>query len=114
MNVNVKEFPKTLEARLPEGVTRLTKDASLARSVAAGSLVASACLLLTGRRKGALAAAVAAGALMALEHPEGAKKLWDRVPEYLRHSQDFLVKLEDVLAEVAAQGEKFRKTWMRG
>ena len=110
--MSVKEFPKTLEAQLPEGVARLTKDLSLARTAAAGSLVAGACLLLAGRRKGALAAAVAAGALMALDHPEGARKLWDRVPEYLRHSQDFLVKMEDVLAEVTAQGEKLRKTWV--
>ncbi len=112
--MSVKEFPTTLEAQLPDGVARLTQDVSLTRTGAAGSLVASACLLMTGRRKGALLAALAAGALMVLDNPDAARDLWDRVPGYLRRTEDFLVKLEDTVAQVQAQGEKLKETFARG
>jgi hypothetical protein len=109
----VKEYPTTLEAQLPDGVARLTQDVSLTRTAAAGSLVAGACLLMAGRRKGALLAAVAAGALMAIENPEAAAELWNRLPGYLRRAEDFVGRLEDTVAEVQVQGEKLKQTFAR-
>ncbi|ACO33870.1 hypothetical protein ACP_1618 [Acidobacterium capsulatum ATCC 51196] len=113
----VKDYPTTLEAQLPaqssNGVARMTEDVSLTRTAAAGSLVAGACLLMTGRRKGALLAAVAAGVLMAIDNPEAAAELWDRVPGYLRRAEDFVGRLEDTVAEVQVQGEKLKQTFAK-
>lgn len=112
--MNVTEMPKTLEAQLPDGVARLTQDVSLARTAATGSLVAAGALLIAGRRKGALLAAIAGAALAAIDDPEGAKQLWNNIPDYLHRSQDFLVRLEDMLGEVQTQGEKFKQVFQRG
>lgn len=98
------------EVTITNGVVETPRDVSLSRAAAASSLVASAALLMAGKRKSAIAAAVAAGAIVALERPEVVKRIWNSIPEYLRRGQDFLVKVEDVVSEISAQGEKLRET----
>ena len=93
-----------IQERIPEPLAEF----SWQRTVAAGSLVAGACLFLAGRRKTALAVAASGATVGLLEHPESAKELWDSLPQYLRKGQDFLVRVEDFVNEVAKQGSKLR------
>jgi hypothetical protein len=109
-----KQFPKQLEAQLPDGIARLVDEVTLPRTAAAGSLILSAYLLLAGRRKSALAAAITAGTIVALENPDATKQLWENIPNFLHQSHDFLMKLEDVISEVSVQGQKLRRTFARG
>src|SRR3984885_1032689 len=83
-------------------------DKSWVRTVAAGSLVTGAVLLATGKRKAGLAIA-AAGTIFALvEDPEGVKKVWNNIPDYLDNGYDMLSRFERFIAELTAQGEKLR------
>ncbi|HEV2464422.1 MAG TPA: hypothetical protein VGT04_11505 [Acidobacteriaceae bacterium] len=96
---------------LPEQTTpipELVREPSWPRAVAAGSLVASAVLLLSGRRKGALAAALAGAAIATLEKPELFREIWDNTPKYLRAGQDFLLRAEDVVEDLHTKGERLR------
>lgn len=112
--MDIKEFPKQLEAKLPEGIARMTNEISWPRTAAVSSLLTSAYLLLNGKRRGAILAAAVAGVALALEHPETAKRIWNEVPNYLRQSHDFLAQLEDVIGQVSEQGEKLRSAFARG
>lgn len=102
-----------VEVRISNGVIEEPREVSLARTAAAGSLVLSAAFLMAGKRRAAVAAVAAAGAMVALEQPEVAKRLWDGIPEYLRRGQGFLVKMEDLVSEISAQGEKLRDSLLR-
>jgi hypothetical protein len=95
-----------IQDKLPDSLPRF----SWQRTVAAGSLVAGACLFLSGHRKTALAIAAAGATVGLLEHPEAAKELWESLPNYLRKGQDMLVRVEDFVSEVTKQGSKLRNS----
>ena len=83
-------------------------DKNWVRTVAAGSLVTGAILLATGKRKAGLAVA-AAGTIFALvEDPEGVKKVWNNIPDYLDNGHSLLSRFEKFIGEVTAQGDKLR------
>jgi hypothetical protein len=83
-------------------------DKNWVRTVAAGSLVTGAVLLATGKRKAGLTIA-AAGTIFALvEDPEGVKKVWNSIPDYLDSGHSLLTRFEKFVAELTAQGEKLR------
>ncbi len=92
-------------ARQVEGLSEIP----WTRSVAAGSLLVGAILLITGHRKTAIAVAVAGGAVALLENPEAVREFWDQAPRLLRSSQDFLVRIEDFMDELNKQGVRLRK-----
>lgn len=104
MTTDLKKLPAQVEAYTPD----IIKEAPWTRVLAAGSFLTSAILLVTGRRKAALAAAFAGAAVAALEKPELIKELWDNTPKYLRSGQDFLLRAEDVVGDLKAKGEKLR------
>jgi hypothetical protein len=67
-----------------------------------------AVLLATGKRKAGLAVA-AAGTIFALvEDPEGVKKVWNNIPDYLDSGHSMLSRFEKFVGELTAQGEKLR------
>lgn len=83
-------------------------DKNWVRTVAAGSLVTGAVLLATGKRKAGLAVA-AAGTIFALvEDPEGVKKVWNGIPDYLDTGHNILSRFERFVEDLTAQGEKLR------
>ena len=83
-------------------------DKSWVRTVAAGSLVTGAILLATGKRKAGLVVA-AAGTIFALvEDPEGVKKVWNNIPDYLDSGHSLLGRFEKFVGELTVQGEKLR------
>jgi hypothetical protein len=83
-------------------------DKNWVRTVAAGSLVTGAILLATGKRKAGLAVAAAGTVFALLEDPEGVKKVWNSLPDYLDSGHSFLSRFEKFVGEVTAQGEKLR------
>jgi hypothetical protein len=103
------KLPYQIDARVPDAVAEFP----WTRAIAAGSLVASAYLIFSGRRKAALAVAAAGAAVAVLEHPDTAKEIWDKFPGYLRAGQDFLVRAEDFVEDLAKKGEKFRQALTR-
>jgi hypothetical protein len=83
-------------------------DKNWVRTVAAGSLVTGAVLLASGKRRAGLAIA-AAGTIFALvEDPEGVKKVWNNIPDYLDSGHGMLSRFEKFVTDLAAQGEKLR------
>lgn len=79
------------------------------RTVAAGSLVVGALLLISGRRKSALAVSAAGAAVALLENPEIVRDVWNSMPRIVRAGQDFLVRIEDFVEELNKQGIRIRK-----
>ena len=107
--MTLMKIPKQIEAvrdRLPE----IPPEVTWTRAVAAGSLIASAVLLVTGRRKSALAVAAGGAAVALLEKPEVVQEIWKGIPGYLHSAKDMLVRVEEFVEDVAAKGDKFRKT----
>jgi len=102
VTMSVMKLPQQIEAKLPQNISEFP----WMRTIAVASLLASAYLLLAGKRKSAVAAATAGAAAALLEHPQAAKDLWDSMPRYVRTGQDFLVRAEDLLAQVTEQGKK--------
>jgi methionine synthase I (cobalamin-dependent) len=84
------------------------RDANWVRTVSAASLVTGAVLLASGKRKAGLTVA-AAGTILALaEDPQGVKKVWNNMPDYLESGHGLLTRFEKFVGEITAQGEKFR------
>jgi hypothetical protein len=79
------------------------------RTVAAGSFVVGAILLIAGRRKSALAVSAAGAAVALLENPDIVREAWASMPRMVRASQDFLVRIEDFVEELNKQGGRIRK-----
>ncbi|MFY9748036.1 MAG: hypothetical protein WA891_19065 [Acidobacteriaceae bacterium] len=79
------------------------------RTIAAGSLVVGALLLITGRRKSALAVSAAGAAVALLENPDIVREAWASMPRVVRAGQDFLVRIEDFVEELNKQGVRVRK-----
>lgn len=84
------------------------------RTVAAGSLVAGAVLLVSGRRKSALAVAAAGAAVAMLENPDMVREAWESMPRLIRTGQDFLVRIEEFVEELNKQGIRLRNVVGRG
>jgi hypothetical protein len=100
------KLPRQIEGRIPDSLNEV----HWTRAVAATSLVASAYLLVTGRRKSALAVAAGGAAIALLEKPEVLQDLWKGMPGHLRSAKDMLVRVEEFVEDVAAKGDKLRKT----
>ncbi|MGD0911976.1 MAG: hypothetical protein ABR928_08775 [Terracidiphilus sp.] len=75
---------------------------------AAGTLLASGVLLVTGNRKAGLAAAAAGAALAMLDQQETVKAVWDALPEYLGEIQGVLARVQGTIEEITAQGARLR------
>ncbi|HLJ77552.1 MAG TPA: hypothetical protein VKT75_09070 [Acidobacteriaceae bacterium] len=98
---NLMKFQQRIESTLSE--------VPWTRSVAAGSLVVGAILLITGKRRSGLVVAAAGAAVTLLENPKAIKDAWDSMPRLVRASQDFLVRVEDFVDELNKQGIRLRK-----
>lgn len=99
---------ETLSSETGARAAEIMHESPWPRAVAAGTLVAGAFLLLSGRRKGALAAVVAGGVVAALEKPQLLRDIWENTPKYLRAGQDFLLRAEDVVDDLRAKSEKLK------
>jgi hypothetical protein len=78
------------------------------RTVAAGSLVTGAILLASGKRKAGLTVAAAGTIFALIEDPEGVKKVWNNIPDYLESGHGLLARFEKFVGELTVQGERLR------
>lgn len=83
------------------------------RVLAAGSLIASAALLLTGRRKAALIATGIGAVAVLAEDPQALREMWNRAPEYLQDGREMLGRMENVVEDLTAQGGRVKQLWRR-
>lgn len=83
-------------------------DKNWVRTVAAGSLVTGAILLASGKRKAGLAIAAAGTVFALVEDPEGVKKVWNNIPDYLDSGHGLLARFEKFVGELTTQGDKLR------
>jgi hypothetical protein len=104
--MTLMKMPKQIEAKLPNSLPEVP----WTRVVGAGSLIVSAWLLFTGRKKSALAVAAGGAAVALLEKPEVAQELWKGLPGYLHSAKDMLVRVEEFVEDIAERGNKLRKT----
>jgi hypothetical protein len=98
--MSLSKFPKQIEANLPSNL----KAVPWTRSLAAGTLLASAVLLVLGKRKAALAVAAAGGAVALIEDPDGVKKFWNDIPDYVKAGQKLLARVEGLVEQAGEQG----------
>lgn len=77
--------------------------------LAAGTLAASGVLLVSGRRRAGLVAAVSGVALTMLDQREVVAKWWDVLPIYLEEVQGLLNRAQTAVEDLSAQGEKLRR-----
>lgn len=94
--------------KFPQRVGSALSETPWTRSVAAGTLVLGAILLITGKRKSGLAVAAAGAAVGLLENPQAIKDAWEAMPRVMRSSHDFLARIEDFVDELNKQGIRLR------
>ena len=97
---NLMKFPQQIEESL-SGVP-------WTRGLAAGSLVASAVLLVTGRRRSAAIIAAAGATIALLENPDAVRDFWNSIPKHVRTGQEFLVRAEGFVDEINRQTNRVR------
>jgi hypothetical protein len=107
--MSLSTFPKQIEAKLPSNLNSVP----WTRSLAAGTLLASAVLLVLGKRKSALAAAAAGGAVALIEDPESVRRFWDDIPNYVQAGQKMLGRLEGLIEQVVEQGGQVKEMLKR-
>ncbi len=110
--MNLSKIPKQIEGNFNRTVSTVS-EIPWNRTFAAASLVAGAVLLITGKRKSALAVAAVGTLVGVLEEPEILQNVWDSIPGYLKTGQEFLVKVEGFVEQVAEQGDQIRKVLKR-
>ena len=101
--MGLSKVTRQIEANLPRNT-----GVHWTRSVAAGTLFSSAVLLITGRRRAALAMAAAGAAVALLEDPEGVRRFWGYVPSYIKAGQQLFARMESVVEQAGQQADHFR------
>ena len=81
--------------------------------IAAGTLAAGGALLVTGKRRAGLVAAISGAALAMLDQQDVVCKWWNALPAYLEEVQDLLSRAQAGVDDLSAQGEKLRQVLNR-
>jgi hypothetical protein len=79
------------------------------RVAAAGSLALSGVLLMAGKSRAGLVAAVSGTALAMMDQPDTMKTWWNTLPIYLEEIQSTLSRVQGAVEDIAAQREKLRR-----
>ncbi len=85
-------------------------DKNWVRTVAAGSLVTGAILLASGKRKAGLAIAAAGTVFALVEDPEGVKKVWNNIPDYLDSGHGLLTRFEKFVGELTPRVTSYARS----
>lgn len=83
------------------------------RYAAAGTLVTSSALLLSGCRRTGLLAAMVGTALAMIDQQETVRVWWNTLPVYLDEAQSFLNRVQTAVDDVTAQQRKVRDVFSR-
>jgi len=95
----VSEAPRTMN----------TNGTDWVRYAAAGALVASGALLLTGQRRAGLIAGVSGAALAMLDQSDAVYGWWKRLPTFFEELQGTLDRAQCAVQDLSAQGQKLRQ-----
>lgn len=76
------------------------------RYAAAGLLIASGVLLVSGRRRAGVVAASSGTALALLDQKETLRRWWNQVPGYLDQAERILDQVQETLESIAANHER--------
>ncbi len=79
------------------------------RYAAAGTLVASGALLVTGKRRAGLVTAVTGTVLAMVDQEEAVCAWWNALPGYLDEIQGLLGRAQNAVDDLSAQGQKLRR-----
>lgn len=79
------------------------------RYAAAGALVASGTLLLTGQRRAGLIVGVSGAALAMLDQSDAVYAWWNRLPQFFEELQGTLDRAQCAVQDLSAQGQKLRQ-----
>ena len=107
--MTITQLPATAAASVQKNLGLKGKNFQWTQAVAAGSLITGAVLLATGKRKAGLALTAVGATTALLEDAEGARHVWDNVPNYIQTGQQVLSRIERFVEEIAEQGERVRK-----
>jgi hypothetical protein len=84
-----------------------------ARIAAAGTLIASGALLLSGKRRAGMVAAATGTSLALLDQRETLRAWWNVLPDYLDDVQQVLGRAQCAVNDLAAQREKVQRILSR-
>ena len=85
------------------------RDADWVKFVAGGSLIAGACLLLTGRRRAGMVMAASGTAIALLDQQDTLRRWWKAVPRYLDQAESLVGRVQDAVKELGEKGETVRR-----
>jgi hypothetical protein len=102
--------PLSKEVKDASEAPRATKDnsADWIRYVAAGTLAASGALMVTGRRKTGMIAAVSGTVLVMIDQQDTVRDWWNRLPGFLQEVHELLGRAQDAVEDLSTQGERLR------
>lgn len=83
------------------------------RVAAAGALATSGVLLMAGKRRAGLAAAIGGAALAIMDQQDTVRTWWTRMPGFLEETQSILTRVQGSVDELSAQGERLRGIFSR-
>jgi hypothetical protein len=99
-----------LDSAPPDDGTNSTK---WIRIAAAGTLAASGVLLLTGRRRAGLVAAVTGTVFAMVDQQETMCAWWDMLPGFLGDLQDLLSRGQTAIEDLSSESQKLRRALRR-
>jgi len=105
------EDPDNKPETAPHGLRE--NRAQIVRFAAAGTLVASGALLLSGNRRAGMLAAATGTALAMLDEQATLRLWWDALPVYLDEAQALLGRVQGAIDDIATQREKLRTIFAR-
>lgn len=103
--------PGTAASEAPDAGRRV-QDAdhfNWVRMAAVGSLALSGVLLMSGRKRAGLVAAVSGTALAVLDQQESLKVWWETLPVYLNDVQLMLSRAQGAVENVSVQRDKLHR-----
>ena len=106
-------FTRTENAAKADGVLVGAAGAEWARIAAGGSLLASALLLLAGKRRAGLLTAIAGSAFILLDQQKAVRAGLDAIPGYIDKAQGLLHRVDETFSEVATQHDRLLKVLNR-
>ena len=108
MGVTVIGKPHT---KPPEIMEPETKSFDWIKAAACGSLICGGLLLLAGKKRAGLIAAVSGTAIAALDHEKTIRNLWSSLPHYVDQAHSMLDHVQEVVDKVAEKGQSLRRTF---
>jgi hypothetical protein len=88
---------------------RAEEPANWTRYAAAGTLAVSGVLLVTGRHRAGLVAAISGAALAILDQEDVVRGWWHRIPSFLDDVHNSIERAQCAVEDLSTQGEKLRQ-----